>query len=115
MNERISPITTSRDGNKITKVCVEDYYKMINRIARAEERSAEKWNEIWDSMGEDNTCLITGIGISQPNMQDAFDEEIYKVDNLIAFDLDNMRTNYNPGYLPKLDGYGYKIQEEEEQ
>jgi protein tyrosine phosphatase len=154
MNERISPITTSRDGNKITKVCVEDYYKMINRIARAEERSAEKWNEIWDSMGEDNTCLITGIGVSQPNMQDAFDEqignniafikaklnanmkkrnvllklwkaamitinaideEIYKVDNLIAFDLDNMRTNYNPGYLPNLDGFGYEIQEEVEE
>lgn len=154
MNERISPITTNRDGNKITKVCVEDYYKMINRIARAEERSAEKWNEIWDSMGEDNTCLITGIGVSQPNMQDAFDEEIgnniafikaklnanmkkrnvllklwkaamitidaideeiNKVDNLIAFDLDNMRSNYNPGYLPNLDEFGYEIQEEVEQ
>ena len=151
MNERISPITTSRDGNKITKVCVEDYYKMINRIARAEERSAEKWNEIWDSMGEDNTCLITGIGISQPNMQDAFDEEIgnniafikaklnanikkrnvlrklwnaamitidaikeerNRIDKLIAFDLNNMRVNYNPGYLPNLDEFGYEIQEE---
>ena len=26
------PIQTTREGNKITKVCVEDYYKMINRI-----------------------------------------------------------------------------------
>lgn len=45
---------------------------------------------------------------------DAIDEEINKIDNLIAYDLHNMRSNYNPGYLPKLDGYGYKIQEEEE-
>ena len=33
------PIRTSREGNKITKVCVEDIYKMINRIGAAEERS----------------------------------------------------------------------------
>ena len=83
-NENVigNPIETFRDGNKITKICVEDYYKMINRISEAEERSAEKWNEIWDSMGEDNTCVITGIGTSQPCMTDAFDEEI---GNNIAF------------------------------
>ena len=46
---------------------------------------------------------------------DAIDKEINKVDDLIAYDLHNMRSNYNPGYLPKLDEYGYEIQEEEEQ
>ena len=76
------PIQTVREGNKITKICVEDYYKMINRIGEAENRSAEKWNEIWDSMGEDNTCIIVGTGISQPCLTDSFDEEI---GNNIAF------------------------------
>ena len=76
------PIQTTREGNKITKVCVEDYYKMINRIAEAEKRSAEKWNEIWDSMGEDDTCVVIGTGVSQPCLTDAFDEEI---GNNIAF------------------------------
>ena len=83
-NENVtgSPIQTTRDGNKITKICVEDYHKMMNRIAAAENRSAEKWNEIWDSLGEDNTCVIIGTGISQPCLTDAFDEEI---GNNIAF------------------------------
>ena len=83
-NENVTggPIQTVREGNKITKICVEDYYKMINRIADAEDRSAEKWNEIWESMGEDDTCVIIGTGISQPCLTDAFDEEI---GNNIAF------------------------------
>ena len=55
---------------------------MINRIAEAEKRSAEKWNEIWDSMGEDDTCVVIGTGVSQPCLTDAFDEEI---GNNIAF------------------------------
>ena len=77
-NENVTggPIQTVREGNKITKICVEDYYKMINRIAAAEDRSAEKWNKIWESMGEDDTCVIIGTGISQPCLTDAFDEEI---------------------------------------
>ena len=83
-NENVTggPIQTIREGNKITKICVEDYYKMINRIADAEDRSAEKWNEIWEFMGEDDTCVIIGTGISQPCLTDAFDEEI---GNNIAF------------------------------
>ena len=83
-NENVTgnPIQTIKEGNKITKICVEDYYKMINRIADAEDRSAEKWNEIWESMGEDDTCVIIGTGISQPCLTDAFDEEI---GNNIAF------------------------------
>ena len=85
------PIQTSRDGNKITKVCVENYYKMINRIMDAENRSAEKWNEVYDSLektvsnskGEKMTnWLIIGTGVSQPNIKDTFDEQI---GNNIAF------------------------------
>ena len=147
-NENVTggPIQTIREGNKITKICVEDYYKMINRIADAEDRSAEKWNEIWESMGEDDTCVIIGTGISQPCLTDAFDEEIgnniafmkaklnanmkkrnalfklydaayitidaideeiAKIDDLIALDLKNLRQ-YNPEYLSKLDEYGYE-------
>ena len=154
MNDVRTPITTVRDGNKITKTCVEDIYKMINRIGAAEDRSAEKWNEIWNSLGEDDTCTVIGTGISQPCLTDAFDEEIgnnvafikaklnanfkkrnilrrfwnaamitidaiedemYKIDNLIAFDLDNMRLNYNSDYLNHLDEYGYLIPKYDEE
>ena len=155
MNDVRMPITTSREGNKITKVCVEDFYKIINRIALAEQRSAEKWNEIWDSLDKTivdskgnsvEGCLVIGTGVSQPNIKDAFDEEIgnniafmkaklnanmkkrnvlfklynaafitleaiddeiAKIDNLIHFDLNNLRQ-HNPDYLNKLDEYGYE-------
>lgn len=85
------PIQTKREGNKITKVCVEDYYKMMNRIGAAQERSSEKWNEVWEDTEKSRQtsdgklvtgCLVVGKGISQPNISDAFDEEI---GNNIAF------------------------------
>lgn len=85
------PIQTKREGNKITKVCVENFYKMINRIMDAENRSAEKWNEVYDSLEktvsnsegkEQSGWLVVGTGVSQPNIKDAFDEQI---GNNIAF------------------------------
>lgn len=85
------PIQTKCEGNKITKICVEDIYKIINRIGAAEERSSEKWNKIMDEIEKEvpnangevgEGCLIIGTGISQPNIKDAFDEEI---GNTIAF------------------------------
>lgn len=85
MSEKVKfPIETIKEGNKITKICVEDYYKVLNRIGRAEERSAEKWNEIWDDVEKNITCddediqgcFVVGRGVSQPNIKDAFDEEI---------------------------------------
>lgn len=85
------PIQTKREGNKITKVCVEDCYRMLQRIGIAEDRSAEKWNEVWDSIDKSRKtekgelitgCLVVGRGISQPNIKDVFDEEI---GNNIAF------------------------------
>lgn len=94
------PIKTSREGNKITKVCVEDIYKMINRIGAAEERSSKEWNEIWESLDKDvedadggvvNGCLVVGTGISQPNIKDAFDET---VGNNIAFMKAKLNANF---------------------
>lgn len=94
------PIETTREGNKITKVCVEDIYKMINRIGAAENRSAEKWNEIWESLNKDvedadggivHGCLVVGTGISQPNIKDAFDET---VGNNIAFMKAKLNANF---------------------
>lgn len=85
------PIQTIREGNKITKICVEDFYKMLNRICDEDIRGNEEFEEIWDSLdvevlnrdGEKGIgCLVVGKGISQPNIQDAFDEEI---GNNIAF------------------------------
>jgi hypothetical protein len=149
------PIQTMREGNKITKICVEDIYKMINRIGAAEERSTEKWNQIMDEIEKDvpnangeigKGCLVVGTGISQPNIKDAFDEEIgntiafmkaklnanmkkrnilfrlykaafitvnaiddeiSKIDEKIALDLENLRK-HNSEYLSNLDEYGYK-------
>lgn len=94
------PIKTIREGNKITKVCIEDFYKMMNRIADAENRSAEKWNEIWDSVDVEETtvdgeevkgCFVVGTGISQPNIKDVFDEEI---GNNIAFMKAKLNANF---------------------
>lgn len=85
------PITTDRDGNKITKVCVEDVYKMINRVQEGMNRAFDNTVDIMDSLhkevqAEDGTIvegeLIIGTGISQPCLKDAFDEEI---GNNIAF------------------------------
>lgn len=101
MNENVRmPIKTVRDGNKITKVCVEDIYKMLKRIGIAEERSTKKWNEVWDSVDKEltdangntvNGCLIIGTGISQPNIKDAFDENI---GNNIAFMKAKLNANF---------------------
>ena len=85
------PIQTICEGNKITKICVEDFYKMLNRICDEDIRGTKEFEEIWDSLdievfnkdGEKGIgCLIVGKGTSQPNIQDAFDEEI---GNNIAF------------------------------
>lgn len=82
MNKVRLPIETYRDGNKITKVCVEDIYKMLNRIIV----QIDKLRNICDSADkvykDYEGSLIVGTGISQPCITDAFDEEI---GNNIAF------------------------------
>jgi len=80
------PIETVREGNKITKTCVEDVYKMVNRVQNAMDKAYNKSTDIIDSLthkeyGED-TSIIFGRGVSQPCLNDAFDEEI---GNNIAF------------------------------
>ena len=85
------PITTARDGNKITKVCVEDVYKMINRIQNSMNKSFCDTVDVMDSLHKEVMSpngdiiegeLIIGTGNSQPCLTDAFDEEI---GNNIAF------------------------------
>lgn len=86
------PIETTRDGNKITKVCVEDVYKIINRVIDAIDKAYNKSVDVVNSLDKeyissaDNKkycgSLIIGRGVSQPCLGDAFDEEI---GNDIAF------------------------------
>ena len=95
MNDVRLPIETSREGNKITKVCVEDIYKIITRVEEALYKANEKSSKIIKDIEtrtyltdnpDPNTvwegCLIVGTGISQPCLTDAFDE---KIGNDIAF------------------------------
>ena len=87
MNEEVRlPIKTERDGNKITKVCVEDVYKIVNRVydnmAKAFNKSEEALDSIHKEVDGWEGELIIGTGVSQPCMTDAFDEEI---GNNIAF------------------------------
>ena len=80
------PIETVRDGNKITKVCVEDVYKLLNRVQEALVKGYNDSIDIIDSVHKEINGyegeLIVGTGISQPCLTDAFDEEI---GNNIAF------------------------------
>ena len=74
------PIETTREGNKITKVCVEDVYKMVNRVIGAMDKAYNSSVDILDSIHKEVNGyegeLIIGTGISQPCLTDAFDEEI---------------------------------------
>ena len=75
------PIQTIREGNKITKVCVEDVYKMINKIIEPIDKlrngldDFEKEYEYPDGSVYRGD-LVIGTGVSQPCIGDAFDEEI---------------------------------------
>ena len=87
MSNVFLPIETTREGNKITKVCVEDIYKMLNRICDPLQKTVdltdEAFKEIKDANGDDvEGHFIIGTGVSQPSIGDAFDEEI---GNNIAF------------------------------
>ena len=75
------PIKTVREGNKITKVCVEDVYKMLNRIIEKQNVTAELLESLHKTVETKEGALvpgefIIGTGISQPCLTDAFDEEI---------------------------------------
>ena len=80
MNEVKLPIETTKEGYKTTKVCVEDCYKLINKIYESLNRSYNKSVEILEGVhkkyNEYEGELIIGTGISQPCLKDAYDEEI---------------------------------------
>ena len=95
MNDDVRmPIETVREGNKITKTCVEDVYKIVNRIQDSMNKAYDNSVSIIDTLyheeyGED-TSVVFGRGVSQPCISDAFDEEI---GNNIAFM--KMKLNVN--------------------
>lgn len=86
MNNVNLPIETIRDGNKITKICVEDVTKMLNRIKHAMNVSYSNMSSHMHSINKRykgaSGPLVVGKGVSQPCFTDAFDEEI---GNNIAF------------------------------
>jgi hypothetical protein len=86
MNNVNLPIETIRDGNKITKICVEDVTKMLNRIKHVMNISYSNMSSHMHNIDKRykgaSGPLIVGKGVSQPCFTDAFDEEI---GNNIAF------------------------------
>lgn len=86
MNEVRLPIKTSREDDKITKICVEDIYKVVNRIVEAMDKaynnSLDIINSIHKEYDEYEGELIVGTGVSQPCHGDIFNENI---GNDIAF------------------------------
>lgn len=86
MSDVRMPIETVREGNKITKTCVEDVYKIVNRVIAAMDKAYNNSVDIIDSLQNDeygkDSAVVFGKGVSQPCLTDAFDEEI---GNNIAF------------------------------
>ena len=83
------PITTVREGNKITKICVEDVYKMLNRIIEKQNVTADLLESLHKTVEtKDGQYVpgefIIGTGISQPCLTDAFDEEIGKLNLMLT-------------------------------
>ena len=81
------PIETTREGNKITKICYEDIYKILTRIDNALYKVTNQIIDIEESAlyiddEKNESWLIKGVGVSQPCEGDVFDEE---TGNRIAF------------------------------
>lgn len=93
-----------KEGDKITKVCVEDVYKIINRVYEAMDKAYNNSTEILDSVhktyestdGEYEGELIIGTGVSQPCKDDVFNEE---VGNEIAFKKAKLNANIKKAKL----------------
>lgn len=74
------PVQTYRDGNKITKVCVESMHKVFNRILVDLDRICEVIDSVDKEVENGNGdtgfgSLVVGTGTSQPCFPDVFDEE----------------------------------------
>lgn len=93
------PMETKREGDKITKVVVEDFYKVINRVYEGMNKAYNKSSELLDSVHKEYDYngeifegeLIIGTGVSKPCAEDTFDEEI---GNEIAFRKAKLNANY---------------------
>ena len=88
------PIETTKEGNKITKVCVEDIYKILNRVIDTLDKTYNNSMEIMDNTYQiHNDCegnFIIGTGVSEPCGEDEFDEEL---GNEIAFRKAKLNAN----------------------
>ena len=80
MSDVRMPIETTREGNKITKVCVENICKMTNRVIAAMDKAYNNSVKIIDTTRDDEygerSSVIHARGTSQPSLTDAFDEQI---------------------------------------
>lgn len=94
MNEVRLPIETKREGDKITKICVEDSYKFLNRIIEPLNKMYNNVADITDSLhqeyGNYEGEFIIGVGVSEPCSGDQFNEEI---GNEIAFRKAKLKAN----------------------
>jgi hypothetical protein len=102
MNDVRLPIETIREGDKITKICVEDVYKMVNKVQDAMNKAYNESSEILEEIkkkywpgNQPNTVydgyLIVGKGVSQPCAEDTFDAT---VGNDIAFMKAKLNANF---------------------
>ena len=87
-------LKTERDGEKTTKVVVDDIYKVINRaldiIDEARNNSVDILDSIHKVYEDEEGELIIGTGISQPCGGDVYNEE---VGNEIAFRKAKLNAN----------------------
>jgi hypothetical protein len=92
MNDVRLQIETTIEGEKTTKVCVEDMYKAVNRVIEAYNKFIEYADEAFEKVNQVEVetktngtwegCLVVGTGVSQPCHGDVYDEQI---GNDIAF------------------------------
>lgn len=92
MNDVRLPIETTIEGEKTTKVCVEDMYKAVNRFIEAYNKFVEYADEALEKVSQVEVetktngtwegCLVVGTGISQPCHGDVYNEQ---TGNDIAF------------------------------
>ena len=113
MNENVRmPIETTREGNKITKKCVEDIYKIVNRVIEGMDKAHNNSVDIISTLENENyggeeCAVVFGTGTSQPCLTDAFDEEI---GNNIAFMKMKLNANIKKhNFLCKIYNQYFKL------
>lgn len=93
------PIETSHDGEKITKVCVEDVSKILSRVQTAINKANREVKKLFkdtrkrytSSIQDSEGYLIIGRGVSQPCNGDEYDET---VGNNISFMKAKLNANF---------------------